>query len=87
MSDPRPTRAEMAELGRAIQRALLPLLEAHPTLVYAMAYGLPREGPEQALAAATSTNITDARQVVTLLVHNAREMQDRIDQFYVAPKE
>jgi len=34
MSEPRPTRAEMAELGRAIQCALLPL-KAHPTLVTA----------------------------------------------------
>jgi hypothetical protein len=78
VSEPRPTRAELAELGRSIEIALRPIRRAHPELVYAIAYGLPREGTSDVLAAATATNITDPQAAVVLLVHSAKEMQEQM---------
>jgi hypothetical protein len=77
MTEPRPTKAELVELGRSIDIALRPIRQAHPELVYAIAYGLPREGTSDAIAAATATNITDLQAAVVLLVHSAKEMQEQ----------
>jgi hypothetical protein len=76
--DPRPTKAELVELGRSIEIALRPIRQAHPELVYAVAYAVPREGTEDTLAAGTSTNIADPRSIVVLLAHSAKEVQEQM---------
>jgi hypothetical protein len=68
----------MAELGRSIQRALLPLCQAHPELAFAVAYSVPREGAEDTFAAGTTTNIDDLKALVRLLVHSAKEVHEQM---------
>lgn len=83
----RPTRAELIELGRDIAKAMSPLRRAHPELSYVIAYGLPREGEPDKLAASTVSNIDSPRVMVELLVHGAMEVKTQlIDPFQIELK-
>jgi len=89
MSDePKPTKEELRELGKDIELMLRPLKLAHPGLVYAVTYGLPRESAPDTLAAATLTTEQNPERALVLIVAGAKHIQEQIiDPFYIRGKE
>jgi len=84
----KPTKEELREMGKDIELALRPLKLAHPGLVYAVTYGVPREGQDGILAAATLSTETHPERILVLIAAGARHIQEQlIEPFYIRGKE
>lgn len=83
----KPTKEELRVIGMELARALLPLQAQYPGLEFAVSYMLPRPGEPGIYAQSVMSTITDPKQLMVLLVHNANEVQQQcIDPFYVTPR-
>ena len=82
MTDPRPTKTELRELGIELMRTLQPVMEKHDGIRVVIAYSLPRADPG-IHGMSIACNELEPTLILQMLVHGARDVKEQmIDPFY-----